>query len=329
VVGDRLVVALAHVSRHPGEVSSLVDACGPEPCSVALAELAARQHGVVTAGQLRALGLGARGVSHRVARGRLHRVHRGVYAVGHPLLTPDGRRMAAVLACGEGAVLSHRSAAAAWGVRPTDRADHEVSTMRRGPGSRPGIDVHRVRVLAPADTAVVRGVPITSVARTLVDLAGVLAPHALDRAVHQAEVLRLLDARAVHDAMDRVPKRRGIATLRAALARPSAGVTRSRLEERFLALRDRAGLPRPRLNAHLPLGDRLVEVDALWRRERVVVELDGAAVHRTARAFEEDRRRDAALAALDHLVVRLTWRRLGAEPNAVLRELRTILALRA
>jgi very-short-patch-repair endonuclease len=294
-----------------------------------LAALAARQHGVVSLTQLRELGLSERGAQSRAERGALHRVHRGVYAVGHRLLTSDGARMAAVLACGPGAVLSHRSAAAAWGLRPSSRACAEVTTTHRGRGGRPGIEVRHVRSLVFADVDELRGVPITAVARTLVDLAGVLSADALERAVHEAEVLRFLDAAAVRDAADRAPNRRGSGRLRAALEAGDPGDTRSRLEERFLALCRCGRLPRPRLNVHVALFDRLIEVDALWRPERLVVELDGRAAHRTARAFEADRRRDAALAAEGYVVLRLTWKRLAQEPDAVVRELRTILAARA
>ena len=179
------------------------------------------------------------------------------------------------------------------------------------------------------DVAELRGLRVTSVARTLVDLASVLRHDALERAVHEAQVLRLLDARAVRSAMALTPHRRGVGTLRRILAEPSAGRTRGALEERFLSLCRRAGFPLPRMNRHVDAGERLVEVDALWPRERVIVELDGAATHATARGFEHDRRRDAALTARGYVVVRPTWRRLAAEPGPVLRELRTIMALRA
>lgn len=308
------------------------DACGRDLQSLAgdaaLAALAARQHGVMTLAQLGALGLGARGVHHRLARGRLHRLHRGVYAVGHDALSIDGRRMAAVLACGEGALLSHRSAAAAWGLRPTARARWDVTTTRRGRRSPPGIDLHASAPMHPDDAATLRGVAITSVARTIVDLAAVLGPDPLGRAVHQAEVLGLLDVAAVRAVLARLPRRRGSGALVAILSAPSPGPTRSTLEERFLALCRRGGLPAPRCNAHVPTATALVEVDALWPAERVVVELDGAAVHRTRRAFHADRRRDAALAAEGYVVVRLTWERVTREQRTVVEELRRVLAVR-
>jgi Protein of unknown function (DUF559) len=172
--------------------------------------------------------------------------------------------------------------------------------------------VHHVRVLAPHDVTVPRRIPVTSVARTLADLAAVLDAHQLERAVHQAVVLRLLDARALREAAKGRP---GAIAVSRVLADPDPGHAHAGLEERFLALCRRARLPLPRLNTHLPLPDRLVE-------------LDGAAVHHTRRAFQEDRRRDAALAAEGYAVVRLTWQRVEREPGAVVVELRRILEQR-
>jgi very-short-patch-repair endonuclease len=298
------------------------------PLDAAVAAIAARQHGVVSLAQVRALGLGDRAVQQRAARGRLHPVHRGVYTVGHPVLSADGQRMAAVVACGRAAVLSHRSAAAAWGLRATDRAHHEVTVARRH-RPVPSVEVHTTRCLAPDDVTTLRAIPITSVARTLLDLAAVLGPDALERAVHQAEVIRLLDARALRAAMGRAKGRRGVARLAAILAEPDPGPTRSVLEERFLELCRRAALPRPRLNMHMPIDGTLLELDALWPRERLVVELDGAAAHRTARAFHADRRRDARLGAAGFVVMRLTWRRVTRDHEVVADELRRAFALRA
>jgi very-short-patch-repair endonuclease/predicted transcriptional regulator of viral defense system len=310
------------------ESASLVRKLVPPHLDEAIAGLAVRQHGVVALAQLRELGLSARAVQARAARGRLHRLYRGVYAVGHVALTVQGRRMAAVLACGPAAVLSHRSAAAAWGLRPTSRARLEVSTTARGCRGAAGIDVHRPRRIEPEDVDELDGVPITSVARTLVDLAAVLGPDALERAVHQAEVLQLLDVRQVDAALARSAGRRGTGRLRAIVREPSPGTTRSELEERFLALCRLARLPVPRLNLNLPTSEGLVEVDACWPMAQLVVELDGAAAHRTSRAFHADRRRDAALAAQGYVVVRLTWERVTREADAVADEIRRILARR-
>ncbi len=294
-----------------------------------MAELAARQHGVVALAQLAARGLGARGTQHRAASGRLHRVHRGVYAVGHRVLTADGYRIAAVLACGPGAVLSNRSAGAAWGVRPTGRARIEVTVPRQtGRAGPPKVELHRVRRLAPDDVTHLRNIPITTVARTLVDLAAVLTPSALERAVHQAEVAQLLDVTATRAAIQRTPGRAGVRLLANLLSLPSPGPTRSELESAFLELCRRAELPIPRINRHVDAG-ALLEVDALWPDQRLIAELDGGAAHRTTYAFENDRRRDAALAAHGYLVVRFTWQRITNEPQDVGADLRRILALRA
>jgi very-short-patch-repair endonuclease len=300
----------------------------PPRVDMALAALAARQHGVVSSAQLLTLGLDTRAVHHRAATGRLHRIHRGVYAVGHESLSFDARRMAAVLACGDEALLSHRSAAAAWGLRETSRARWDITTPRRGRRSLPGMDLHTARSLAPDDATVLRGIPITSVPRTLVDLAAVLSADALERVVHQAEVLRLLDVAAVGAVLARSAGRRGTGRLRVLLAQPSPGPTRSALEERFLGVIRAARLPTPRLNAHVATAESLVEVDVLWPRHRVIVELDGAAAHQTRGAFQADRRRDAALAAEGYVVVRLTWQRVTRERGDVVRQLRRLLDLR-
>jgi Transcriptional regulator, AbiEi antitoxin len=174
-----------------------------------LARLAAEQHGVVALRQLPELGLSSSAVRSRVASGRLHRVHRGVYAVGHRVLGVEGRWIAAVLACGRDAVLSHRSAAALWSLRPTTRTAIDVTVPRRVGLSRPGIDVHRATGLEPGDLTRVRGVPCTTVARTLVDLAEVIDRRELARACEQAEVLRRFDARALEGALARTTGRHG------------------------------------------------------------------------------------------------------------------------
>lgn len=313
-----MVVRISDADGPPG---------GPPGFDARLARLAGRQYGVVTLAQLRALGLGPRGVAHRAARGRLHRLHRGVYAVGHTWLTLEGQSLAALLACGPGAVLSHRSAAAAWGLRRGVPTPIEASTALRGRSAPAGVELHRTRSLPRADVTRARNLPVTTVARTLVDLAGVLTPSALGRAVHEAEFLRLLDVAAVEEALGRANGRRGTPALRAALTEPSPGATRSALEERFLALVS-GRLPAPRCNAHLQVAGELMEVDVIWRGARVVVELDGAQAHRTRRAFHRDRARDLALAAEGWVVVRLTWQQVTREPERVIRELQRLLAVR-
>jgi very-short-patch-repair endonuclease len=287
--------------------------------------LAEGQHGVVARAQLLRLGVGRRAIEHRLQHGRLHPIHHGVYAVGHRVLSKEARWMAAVLAAGPGAALSHRSAAALWGLRRSTRSRIEVTvaTQRR---PRPGIQMHRGR-LAPDEVTVVDGIPVTTVLRTLLDLAAVIPPRQVERAVHEAEVRRLSDLLSLDDLVVRHPRRRRIATIRAVLAagRIGAIVTRSELEDRFLAFVDAAGLPRPEVNTSLRVGGRWIEADCVWRAERLIVELDGHATHGTAAAYERDRARDRTLNAAGWRVVRVTWRQTHDEPNALAADLRTLL----
>jgi very-short-patch-repair endonuclease len=291
---------------------------------VAVAAVASRQHGVVSAGQLRSLGLDGCAVARRVAGGRLHRVHRGVYAVGHPALSVPGRLLAAVVACGPQAVLSHRSAASLWGFLPSSRARIDVSTPQRGRKGSRGVLLHRLRSLRPEDVGEHDGIPITTVARTLVDLAAVLDERRLRRAVHEAEVLRLLDVAAVEASIERANGRRGLVTLRRLLDVP-APPTRSELEAAFLDLCGDAAVPAPRVNARVRVGARTVTVDFLWPEHGLVVETDGAAAHHTRRAFEDDRRRDVDLQLAGLRVARFTWRRLTREPGEVAAALQGLL----
>jgi very-short-patch-repair endonuclease len=280
-----------------------------------IAELAARQHGLVAHWQLLALGVGLRAIKRRLATGRLHRIHLGTYAVGHPLLTPHGRQLAAVLACGPDAVLSHRDAGALWELRPSTRNAVDVTAPGRTRRSRPGITVHRVRGLDPRDTTRRDGIPVTTVARTLLDLAEVLRPRELERAFEEAERLRLLDVNALEKLCRRSPGRHGLRPLTALLAehRGPAPLTRSELESRFLDLCRDAGLPVPRVNVVIAG----LEVDAVWPDQRLVVELDGHAFHQTRAAFERDRLRDTTLQLAGHRVVRVTWRRLTNDPEGL------------
>lgn len=291
---------------------------GPHLRDARVAELAAGQHGVVSLEQLHESGLSEDAVRWRVGAGRLHRLHRGVYAVGHRALSRAGRDLAAVLACGSAALLSHRSAAASWRLLRWGRPI-EVSTLRSG-GPRRGITVHRTRRLDLADRATIDAIPVTSLARTLVDLAEVLSEQHLANAVHEAEVQRLFDLGAVREAQARVPGRAGRYRLDRVLAayapRP---FTRSEAEKRFLGVCAAAGLPKPR--SAVSIGGH--EVDFLWPDRRVAVEVDGAAVHLTQRAFHEDRSRDRELAVLGYQTLRVTWRDL-LEPDALGRQLRGI-----
>ena len=282
-----------------------------------IAVLAERQHGVVARRQLVALGVGARAIDHRLTCGRLHLIHRGVYSVGHRVLSQRGRWMAAVLASGSGAVLSHRSAAALWGIRPTSRPSVEVTTARRL-HARPGLHPHRA-VLPADEVTVVDGIPTTTPARTLLDLAAVEPRRTLERALDEAEILRLPGP---SELLDRYPRRRGAATLRTLLLTSrSPTPTRTELEDRFLTFVDDHGLPRPETNTIVDV----YEVDAVWREARLIVELDGFATHGTRRGFERDRERDRRLTAAGWRVIRLTWKQL-AGGEALAHEFRTLLA---
>jgi very-short-patch-repair endonuclease/predicted transcriptional regulator of viral defense system len=289
----------------------------------AVAELAAGQHGVVGRRQLRGLAFGDDAIDRQLGSGRLHQVHRGVYAVGHRLLTQRGAWMAAVLAAGDAAVLSHRSAAGLWGLRPDSRSRVEV-TVPASRHQQRAIQFHFAH-LPPDEITTVDGIPTTTVPRTLFDLASVVAPNHVERAVNEAEVRRLSDALSLGDLLARYPRRRGSSVIRRILADGLIGVTRSELEELFVAFLDEHGLPRPKSNVWMQVGTRWIEVDCLWRDQRVIVELDGRHAHDTVAAFERDRARDRALAARGWRTLRVTWRQLHDEPAALAADLRAVL----
>jgi Protein of unknown function (DUF559)/Transcriptional regulator, AbiEi antitoxin len=302
---------------------------GP-PLDVAIGQLAERQHGVVSLSQLQFVGLTASAVRDRVAAGRLTRIHRAVYAVGHARLTARGRSMAAVLAYGPGAVASYRSAGGLHGLRPDNRARIDVTVRGPSARSRPGIHVHRSTTLEPIDITSVDGIPCTGVARTLVDLADVLNRRGVERAINQAEVLQVFDLHALDDVLERNNGRRGVGVLRAVLAAyDDPAITRSELEERFLAICRAASLPSPAVNAWITLDDGVAYMaDFMWREQRLIVETDGWNSHGTRRAFEDDRRRDRLLRLAGWEVVRFTWREVVEEPAEVVATIRRLLALR-
>jgi very-short-patch-repair endonuclease len=260
----------------------------------------------VTRQQLLAAGVSSREIAHRVAIGALHPVYRGVYAVGHAALTEHGRMMAAVLASGPGAALSFFSAAVLWDL--LSAGDNEaMHVSRAGPrrDGRPGIVVHETKAL---DTTRRHGIPVTTPARTILDLAGMAGQRDLERALNAARTRRLVGEAVL---LERAAGRPGAERLRDLLDHEPS-LTRSEAERRLLELIDRAGLPRPRTNARV----EGLEVDALWPDRRLVVEVDGFAFHRHRDAFERDRARDARLTAAGYRTVRLTWRRLTCEPLA-------------
>src|SRR4051794_7046642 len=275
----------------------------------AMAALAERQHGVVPRRQLTARGARADAIDHRVERRRLHPVHRGVYAVGHRKLTREGAWMAAVLAGGDGAVLSHRSAAALWGIRDTSAPDVSVIAVRPRRG-RSGLAVCRI-TLAADEVTTHRAIPVTTAARTLLDLAALIDEHQLARAAERAEALRLGSPTSLAELVARYPGRPGVPNVKRLLdhGRVTPTTTRSELERRFLTLLDAAGLPRPLVNEPV---DGAKEPDFRWTRERLIVELDGFETHGTRAAFERDRARDRALMAAGWRVPQNTTRQLDA-----------------
>jgi very-short-patch-repair endonuclease len=312
--GDELHDMRAHPHPAPESAREIGVVHPPARADREVARLAATQYGVVSRAQLTRAGLGRGAIAHRIAAGRLHRVHRGVYLVGHPVAPPLAPEMAAVLACGPAAVLSHRSAAAIWGVGPADERGIDVTVPRAGARHRPGIRVHRGR-LTPAETRRRRGLPVTSPVRTLLDVSALLTPREIERAVDEAERLRLITRRALAGAAQAAGARRGAARVRALLTRQAdPALTRSEAEERLLALVRCAGLPSPQVNRRIGR----YEVDLFWPTQRLAVEVDGYAFHSSRAAFERDRRRDADLQALGVRVVRVTWRQIAQEPHALL-----------
>ena len=287
-----------------------------------IARLAERQHGVVARDQLVAIGVDRNRIRRRLEQGRLHSVHRGVYAVGHRRLTRQGRRMAAVLACRPEAVLSHRTAGALWGLRPSAAAVDVSIASRSGRERRAGIVLHHV-LLAPSEITECEGLPVTNPARTLFDLAGVLPPRDLARAVEAAERRRVFDLHALDALFARYRRRAGTRALRAAIAlhRPRIELTRSGLERLFLELCEQHGLEAPLVN--VPVGPYVA--DFLWPHHRLIVETDGAETHTTRAAFERDRVRDAELTAAGFRVVRLTHSRVTDRSAAVAKTLRALL----
>lgn len=286
----------------------------------ALVALATRQHGVISRRQLLSSGLSTRTIGRRIEAGRLDVLHRGVYAVNPGGTGLRGRWMAAVLACGDGALLSHRSAAALWGLirggwKPVDVTS---ATGRQ----RAGIAVHEGGI-CDADRAEVANIPVTTAARTLFDLAEVVDERALERAFEEASRLRLLELAALEDVCRRGHGRRALRPIRRLVEEAREPTwTRSDLEDRFAVFCRDYRLPPAHTNVLLL--DH--EVDVFWPRERLVVEVDSWSFHRHREAFERDRTRDAAMQAEGYRVIRITDRRLKREPAIVAAELRRLLS---
>lgn len=265
-----------------------------------IARIAAGQHGVVTIAQLLDAGLSRQAVSRRAAKGVLHLELRGVYRVGHRAPSTEARYLAAVLACGPAAVLSGRAAAFLLGLRKGRPPAPEVTAAadRRVPR----ILTHRVQRLDERDRTRCRGIPVTTVARTLIDLASHMSVDDLARACHEAEVRRMVDATLIAEALERRPNTNGAWKLREIFT-GEARVTLSELEREFLALVDSIRRPRPRTNR--PVGGRYV--DCYWHEHRLVVELDGFTYHHTRHAWEQDRRREREARARGNEFRRYTY----------------------
>jgi very-short-patch-repair endonuclease len=290
-----------------------------------IASLATRQHGVVGFEQLIAIGLTRHAIATRVRAGRLHPLYRGVYAVGHRRLSREGRFLAAVLNAGNGAVLSHASAAALWGIRPERHVRIDVigSAHRRSTGA---VRIHR-HTLGPTDITTSHGIPVTTPTRTLIDLAGCTDQRDLERAIRQAVYLQLTTTADLADAAEQHAGRRGMKNLRRALINlgEAPGLTRSRLEERFLRFLRKHNLPMPELNVEMQIRNLDIEADCVWHEQKLIVELDGRDGHDSTPAFESDRARDAALTAAGWRVVRVTSRRIRTDAQTLATELRALL----
>lgn len=289
-----------------------------------LAGLAERQHGVVSIRQLEALGYRRPAIARATRSGRLHRIHRGVYAVGHANLTWEGRCLAAVLACAPNAVASHLSAAWLWGLLATRPGTFHVTASTRR-HSKANLRLHYAP-LSDEDRATCDGIPVTSVARALLDYAAMTTDGQLERALERCEERDLFDLRAVEALLERAGNHPGAGRLRRALTiyRDDPSFTRSTLERRFRELVRRAGLPMPAANFWV--GE--YEVDAYWPAERFGVELDVYETHGTRAAFERDRVRQETLKLQGIETIRITGPRLDAEPTEVIERIETLLQQR-
>lgn len=274
--------------------------------------LAAKQHGVVARRQLLALGLSAQSIQHRLTKGRLHRIDRGVYAVGRPALGREGRWMAAVLACGGGAVLSHGSAAALWGIGPSPPVV-EVTIPIASPRRRSGVRVHRRPNLQATHVTVREAIPLTKPVRTAIDLAVRLGPARLERLINEADRVGLFSPEKLLAELDDYPGVRGVGPLRTILGARTFQLTDSELERRFLRIVEKAGLPYPLTQRHVT-GFR---VDFFWPDLGLVVETDGLTYHRTPSQQARDRVRDQAHLAAGLTPLRFTHAQVRFESSYV------------
>jgi very-short-patch-repair endonuclease len=289
------------------------------PVERAIAVIAARQKGLITWRQLLAAGVSERSVKRRLRDGRLHRVFRGVYLVGHAVMPPLARELAAILAYEPYAVLSHRAGIGLWHFLPQPAEIPEVTVTGRNPGRQPGIRVHRARSLDPRDVTRIHDIPVTSPARTLLDFAEQADDRELERAWSEAQARNLISPKQISALLDRSPGRRGVPRLNDLLNRAQGPqLSRSDLEDLFLALIRQAHLPEPDMNV-LVLGR--YRVDFLWREHRLIAEADGGGWHASKQRRDSDNRRDSDLRAAGWKVERFTDHELSYEPHAAVARL--------
>jgi len=287
--------------------------------------VAGTQHGQIAVSQLHECGLTADAIAIRVKNGRLHRIHRGVYAVGHQAMALEGRFMGAVLACGQAAVLSHFSAAALWGfVRWDDRLP-EVTVLGSAARRVDGICVHRSRSLDRRDVMRCDGIPLTSPPRTALDLSATTAPRALRRMIRQAQAEKRVNIRQLLDLLSRANGHPGAAALRAVVA-DGPVPTRSELEDLVLDLIDTAGIERPEINKKLVLDGRPIVPDFIWPELRLVIEADGAAWHDDKLTRENDADKHAILEAHGYRVLRITYAQVVHHPRQTIARIRAAMA---
>ncbi len=294
-----------------------------------VARICHEQHGLITLGQLEEQGLTVRAVHERLVAGRLHRIHQRVYSLTPGVFSQRGKFMAAVLASGPGAVLSHRSAAYLWGLVDEWDEPIDVTAPNRRGRSPAGVAAHRDGSLRLIDKTKLYGVPCTSLARTLLDYAGVAPEWELRRAVAQAEVLGVLDVEEMRSTLRRGSRRRGVARLRLVIdsLHPQTRRTRGDLERLFLGMCIRTELPQPEVNIWLDVpGGRALQADFLWRDARLIVEADSRGFHDTASAFEHDRKREQRFQSAAWRVCRCTWAQVEREPRRVAATIRALLA---
>ncbi len=288
-----------------------------------MAEIAGCQHGVLARRQVEGLGLSEKTINRWIRSGRLHRLHPGVYALGHDAITQRGRWMAAVLASGDGAVLSHRSATSLWGIWGSGAGEIHVTVPRKTRSSRA---IRRHYAVLPSDERTVfAGIPTTSAARAVLDLAADKGEAAAESALREMEYLGIYGPVSLPSLLERHPRTEIVRACLQRLKDDPTGRLRSPLEEIFLPFLDEHQIPRPRLNAWLTVDEDHFQVDCLWSDTRLIGELDGFRSHGTKRAFRKDRRRDRRLEARGFTVVRITEGQVLDEPSDVAADLKALL----